>query len=81
MSNKIKINPHRVKEALGYRGKSMTWLATRLRQANGRMGADKATLQNYLRDGFAEESAASVAKALRVRLDWLCEFLRVDDTV
>jgi hypothetical protein len=79
MTNKIKLNKHRIKEALAYRGQTFTWLATRLIKQDGTLGADKMTLSNYLRDGFTRESAQSVADALGVKLRWLRTFLMGED--
>ena len=75
MTKKIRLNKHRIREALAYRGQTFTWLATQLIKQDGTLGADKMTLNNYLRDGFTRESAHSVADALGVRLRWLRTFL------
>lgn len=69
--NNIILNKFRIKEVLAYRGKSITWLATQTVQSNGRFGCDKATLMNYIRDGFARKSADSVVAALKVPMTWL----------
>lgn len=71
MSEKIKLNKFRIKEALAYREKSMTWLATQTVQINGRSGCDKNTLMNYIMDGFTIKSADSLADALDVKVQWL----------
>lgn len=71
MNKKIMLNKHRIKEALEFREKTITWLATVTVQTNGRIGCDKATLMNYIRDGFTQQSADSVAEALGVTVRWL----------
>ncbi len=71
MTNKVKIKHSRIKTALAYREKTITWLAVNTVNSRGKTGCTTATLYDYIRDGFPVDSARSVSKALGVSLEWL----------
>lgn len=71
MTEKIHLKRHRIEEALVHRGKTIEWLATKLKKRSGVVGGSRQTFYNYLNDGFDYDCAVSVADALGVRVEWL----------